>query len=382
MTRKYIHIYNFGSSSLKTTLFTDQCLRICDYTYPHTVSMHAVCQDISRHIHLSDIIGIGHRILHGAERSTSAYISQELLQELMQSTDLAPLHTPDILRLIHATKDHFLSVPQIGVFDTAFHTTIPPHAAQYALPHALASKYHIKRYGFHGISHAYLSKRYHAHIHKKQTKLITLHLGNWCSAAAILNGRSIDTSMGFSPTEGLIMGTRSGDIDATILSFLCNKLHQSPQEVHRLLNTASGLQGISTKTHDMQELICHYHEDPLCQLAIDMFCYRIVKYIGAYTAILHGIDALIFSGGIGENAPFIRAEICRQLSFLGIKLSKHNLDVDHLSRGDICHISSASSPVDVYVIATDENIYIAQETLAILRRRSCSSITRLKNASL
>lgn len=318
--------------------------------------------------HLFSTIGIGHRFIHGGDRYTnSVTINSSSLKELEKLKALAPLHNPDCLKLIKASQKYFHSKTlQIAVFDTAFHSTLPPYASQYAIPHSLASKYHIKRYGFHGISHAFLTDKYFEYTKKRKrpSKLITLHLGNGCSATAIQNGMSIDTSMGFSPAEGLIMGTRAGDMDFTLIEFLCQKQHQSVGQITHMLNFESGLEGISGKTSNIREILENYEKDPNCRLAIDMFCYRIIKYIGAFAAILNGADAIIFSGGIGENSPLIRQMICSNLKWLGLKIAaQKNNSVVNPNPGSIQKISTPSSSIELYVISTDENLFIAQEVL-------------------
>lgn len=318
--------------------------------------------------HLFSIIGVGHRFIHGGDKYTSSMIiTPSSLKELEKLKDLAPLHNPDCLTLIKASQKYFLSkARQIAIFDTAFHSTLPSYASQYAIPRSLASKYHIRRYGFHGISHAYLADKYFECTKKKKrsSKLITLHLGNGCSATAILDGLSIDTSMGFSPAEGLIMGTRAGDLDFTLIEFLCKKQHKSVSQITHMLNFESGLEGISEKTADVKELLQNYEKNPHCRLAIDMFCYRLIKYIGAFAAILNGVDAIIFSGGIGENAPLVRQMICLKLKWLGLKIAaRKNNSVFDLNPGSIQKISAPSSSIELYVISTDENLFIAQEVL-------------------
>ncbi len=399
MQKQLIQVLNIGSSSLKLSLFCINNRKLkrildaqCRNIHASKPQIEIVTQENKTHIkhigggtidkiflflmnevekwidpHLFSTIGIGHRFIHGGNKYTSSIvITPSSLRELEKLKDLAPLHNPDCLELIKASQKHSSKALQLAVFDTGFHSTLPSYASQYAIPHFLADKYHIKRYGFHGISHAYLTDKYFEYTKKKKrlSKLITLHLGNGCSATAILNGLSIDTSMGFSPAEGLVMGTRAGDIDFTLIEFLCKKQHQSVSQVTHMLNFESGLEGISGKTADVKELLQNYEKDPHCRLAIDMFCYRIIKYIGSFAAILNGVDAIIFSGGIGENSPLIRQMICSKLKWLGLKLlAKKNSSIFDLNPGSIQKISTHSSSVELYVISTDENLFIAQEVL-------------------
>ncbi len=400
MKKQLIQVINIGSSSLKVSFF---CLnkgtleRIldaqCKDIHASNPQIEIVTQkkkpcikhlkggqvdkiflllmkEIEKFIdfHLFSTIGIGHRFIHGGDRyTTSIIINSSSLKKLERLRALAPLHNPDCLTLIKVSQKYFGSKAlQIAVFDTAFHSTLPSYASQYAIPHSLASKHHIRRYGFHGISHAYLTDKYFEYTKKKKrpSKLITLHLGNGCSATAIQNGLSIDTSMGFSPAEGLVMGTRAGDMDFTLIEFLCKKQHQSVSQITHMLNFESGLEGISGKTSNVKELLQNYEKDPNCRLAIDMFCYRIIKYIGAFTAILNGVDAIIFSGGVGENSPLIRQMICSKLKWLGLKISvKKNNSIVNSSLGSIQKISPPSSSLELYIISTDENLFIAREVL-------------------
>lgn len=399
MKKQLIQVLNIGSSSLKLSLFCINNRKLkrildaqCKNIHASKPQIELVTHENKTHIkhigggtidkiflflmnevekwidpHLFSTIGIGHRFIHGGNKYTSSIvITPSSLRELEKLKDLAPLHNPDCLELIKASQKHSSKALQLAVFDTGFHSTLPSYASQYAIPHFLADKYHIKRYGFHGISHAYLTDKYFEYTKKKKrlSKLITLHLGNGCSATAILNGLSIDTSMGFSPAEGLVMGTRAGDMDFTLIEFLCKKQHQSVSQVTHMLNFESGLEGISGKTADVKELLQNYEKDLHCRLAIDMFCYRIIKYIGAFAAILNGVDAIIFSGGIGENSPRIRQMICSKLKWLGLKLlAKKNSSIFDLNPGSIQKISTHSSLVELYVISTDENLFIAQEVL-------------------
>lgn len=307
------------------------------------------------------LVAIGHRFIHGGWKyAKSVQIDAKILRELESLKELAPLHNPECLAIIQASKKQFDEVPQIAVFDTAFHRTLPLPASTYGLPRRIAQKYHIQRYGFHGINHAYLASRV------KKKKLITLHLGNGCSAAAILNGKSVETSMGFSPAEGLVMGTRAGDIDFTILEYLTKAEKKSLKEITHMLNFESGLLGVSGKSSDVKKLL--EQKDPACRLAIEVFCHRVVKTVGAYVAVLNGVDAIAFSGGIGENAAMVREKICSRFGYLGLELaSARNRAAIHLKPGEKRPIHSASSPIEVFAIGADEDSFIAREALSLAR---------------
>jgi acetate kinase len=313
-----------------------------------------------------DIHAVGHRVVHGGERFTeSAIITDEVLKGIEDCIDLAPLHNPTNIRGILAVRQLLgRNMPQVAVFDTAFHHSIPEHAYLYAIPYHFYLRYRIRRYGFHGISHKYMAYRYRQmrNLTREQTNIISLHLGNGCSAAAIRAGRSIDTSMGMTPLEGLVMGTRSGDLDPAILSFVAAKEGLSPHEVETTLNKQSGLLGISGLTPDVRVLQTEIrnHDDRRAKLAIQIFCYRARKYIGAYLAAMGGADAVIFTGGIGENSPEVRAGICEGLEWAGLKLDSRK---NETTKGKPDIISNADSSVAAYVIPTDEELLIARDTV-------------------
>lgn len=316
---------------------------------------------------IADIEAIGHRVVHGAERFTqSVTITDEVIRGLEESIDLAPLHNPANIKGITAARVLFgEGLPQVAVFDTAFHQTLPDHAFLYALPYQLYRRYRVRRYGFHGTSHRYVAYRYRQlrNIPREQTNIITLHLGNGCSAAAIRNGNSIDTSMGLTPLEGLVMGTRCGDVDPAIIDFIATKEGLSSGEVETLLNKQSGLLGISGLTSDMRELLAEAQEenDRRARLAIEIFCYRARKYIGAYLAAMNGADAVVFTGGIGENSWEVRARICDGLQWLGLELDE-DLNRTHAD-GREGLISTNNSRLAAYVIPTDEELLIARDTV-------------------
>ena len=325
---------------------------------------------------LADIHAIGHRVVHGGELFTeSTVIKDEVLKGIEECIDLAPLHNPNNIKGILAARQVFgPRVPQVAVFDTAFHQSMPEHAYLYAVPYQFYRRHHIRRFGFHGTSHRFVAERYRAlrELTKEQTNVITLHLGNGCSAAAIRGGRSVDTSMGMTPLEGLVMGTRSGDIDPAIVNMIATKEGLSPQEVETLLNTQSGLLGISGLTNDMRELLreVNDHEDRRARLAIEIFCYRARKYVGAFLACLGGAEAIVFTGGIGENAPEIRASICEGLEWAGLRLD-HNKNSQ--KAGFEGQISTNDSRLHAFVIPTDEELLIARDTVRCVQVESHSS---------
>lgn len=320
---------------------------------------------------VADINAVGHRVVHGGEAFThSVLIDDEVLRGIDRCIDLAPLHNPMNMKGIVAAREVLgPGLPQVAVFDTAFHQTLPEHAFLYALPYQLYRRHRIRRYGFHGTSHRYVAYRYRQirNLGREATNVITLHLGNGCSVAAIRNGNSLDTSMGLTPLEGLVMGTRSGDIDPAIVDFIGAKEGLSSHEVDTLLNKQSGLLGISGLTNDMRELLdeAHENDDRRARLAIDIFCYRARKYIGAYLAAIGGADAVIFTGGIGENSVDVREKICEGLEWLGLDLDK-GLNAEHQG-GKEGLISKAESRLAAYVIPTDEELLIARDTVRCVR---------------
>ena len=326
---------------------------------------------------IGDIQAIGHRVVHGGERfKQSVLITDEVIKAVEDCIDLAPLHNPANLTGISATRKLFgAGLPQVAVFDTAFHQTLPDHAFLYALPYQLYRRYRLRRYGFHGISHRYVAYRYRVmrNIAREATNIVTLHLGNGCSATAIRAGNSIDTSMGLTPLEGLVMGTRSGDLDPAIIEFIAAKEGLSTREIETLMNKHSGLLGISGLTSDMRELLAEAREenDRRSELAIEIFCYRARKYIGAYLAAMNGADAVVFTGGIGENSPEVRARICGGLQWIGVELDEE-LNRSHTD-GREGLISKEGSRPSVYVIPTDEELLIARDTVrCVLKEREHS----------
>src|SRR6201981_649613 len=303
----------------------------------------------------ADIHAIGHRVVHGGEQfKESARIDDKVLKGIEDCIDLAPLHNPNNIKGILAAREIFgQKPPQVAVFDTSFHHPLPEQAYLYALPYHLYRRHRIRRYGFHGTSHRYVAFRYRAlrNLTREQTNIITLHLGNGCSAAAIQAGASIDTSMGMTPLEGLVMGTRSGDLDPAIVNVIARKEGMSSPEVDTLLNTQSGLLGISGLTNDMRELQAELkeHDDRRVRLAIEIFAYRARKYIGAFLAAMGGADAIVFTGGIGENSPDVRARICAGMEWVGLRL---NADQNNQTVGREGKICTDNSQLLAYAIPT------------------------------
>ncbi len=309
---------------------------------------------------LDEIEAVGHRVVHGGETfKDSVLIDEDVEAVIQRAFDIAPLHNPPNLEGIRAAKKHLPNVPHVAVFDTAFHHSIPQEAFLYGIPNRLYRRYKIRKYGFHGTSHYYVSRQLYkiSDIPKNGSKIITCHLGNGCSITAIKDGNSIDTSMGFSPLEGLVMGTRSGDIDPSILFYLIEKEELSLANVHALLNKHSGLLGLSGYAADMRDLIEESESgDRRSTEAIDVFCYRAKKYIGSYIAALNGVDAIVFTGGIGENSSFIRSKILENMQYAGIRIDEHKNE--RLSGTDTA-ISADDSQAQVHVIPTNEELVIA-----------------------
>lgn len=318
---------------------------------------------------LDEIDAVGHRVVHGGEEfSESVLITDEVIQTLEKFIELAPLHNPPNLKGIYAIKSILPSIPQVAVFDTAFHHTMPPHAFMYAIPHALYKKYGIRRYGFHGTSHRYVSKRACdiLGVDPKQVKVITCHLGNGASACAVKYGESIDTSMGFTPVEGLVMGTRSGDIDMGAVTYIMDKEKIGTNSASVLFNKHSGLLGITGISSDSREINEAADKgDERCLLAIKMFDYRVKKYIGSYAAAMGGVDILVFTGGIGENSDTTRAGICEDMEFLGIEIDPN---INKGLRGKEKIISKEGAKVKVMVVPTDEEMMIAIDTQTIVAK--------------
>ncbi len=317
---------------------------------------------------LSEINAVGHRVVHGAEKfKTSVFIDDSVIDELEKCSDLAPLHNPPNLKGIYAMQMLIPKVPQVAVFDTAFHQTMPKHAFMYAIPYALYKKYGLRRYGFHGTSHEYISKRACEilGLNYNKTRIITIHLGNGASMAAIKGGKSVDTSMGLTPVEGLIMGTRTGDLDLGVLIFIMEKEEIGYQSANILINKHSGMLGITGVSSDMREIeqAAWEHGNERAQLGLDMYHYRIKKYIGAYAAAMGGVDLIVFAGGVGENGPETREEVCKNFEFMGLNL---DFEKNKKLRGKEAVISKSNSKVKVIVVPTNEELIIASNTQKVL----------------
>ena len=314
---------------------------------------------------LDEINAVGHRMVHGGERfSESVLLNKEVLDAFIACNDLAPLHNPANLKGVNAVSAILPNVPQVGVFDTAFHQTMPDYAYMYAIPYELYEKYGVRRYGFHGTSHRYVSQRVceFLGVDPKGKKIITCHIGNGGSISAIKDGKCIDTSMGLTPLEGLVMGTRSGDIDAGAVTFIMEKEGLNATGVSNLLNKKSGVLGVSSDMRELEAAVAA--GNPKAILAEKMYFYRIKKYIGAYAAALGGVDIILFTGGVGENQANCRSEVCEGLEFMGVKIDLEKNKV----RGEEAIISADDSKVTVAVIPTDEELMIASDTLAILNK--------------
>jgi len=316
---------------------------------------------------LDEINAVGHRVVHGGEKfNSSVLITDEVIQKIVECIDIAPLHNPPNLAGINAISELLPNVPQVAVFDTAFHQTMPDYAYMYGIPYSLYKKYGIRRYGFHGTSHRYVSRRAceFLGLDYENTKLISAHIGNGASVTAIENGKSVDTSMGFTPIEGLMMGTRSGDVDLGVVTFLMEKEMLGSSTVSTLFNKHSGVLGVSGLSSDMRDIENAMAEgNERAILAMKMYDYRIKKYIGSYIAALNGVDVLIFTGGVGENQVSTRQIICDGLSFMGVKIDK---ELNAVSRGKEVLLSTPDSTVKVVVIPTDEEFMIASDTLHIV----------------
>lgn len=318
---------------------------------------------------LGEIGAVGHRIVHGGERfASSTVITEEVLKAIEECNDLAPLHNPANLIGIRACQQLMKNTPMVAVFDTAFHQTMPEEAYLYGLPYRYYEDYKIRRYGFHGTSHSYVSKKAAELLGQDYAslKLIVCHLGNGASVSAVKNGKCVDTSMGLTPLEGLIMGTRSGDLDPAIVEFICNKENKDVHEVLNILNKESGIYGLSEDySSDFRDLEEGYVEDKEnCIRAVDAFCYRVAKYVGAYVAAMNGVDAICFTAGVGENSGFVRSLICKYFGYLGVALNEE----ENEKRGEALIVSTKDSRTKVLVIPTNEELAIARETAALVQK--------------
>ena len=315
---------------------------------------------------LEEIGAVGHRLVHGGEKfASSAVITDEMLKAVEECNDLAPLHNPANLIGVDACKKLMPNTPMVGVFDTAFHQTMPEKAYMYGLPSEYYDKYKVRRYGFHGTSHSFVSKRTAEILGASYDNLKTIvcHLGNGASICAVENGKSVDTSMGLTPLEGLVMGTRSGDIDPAILEFLAKKEDMDITALMNMLNKKSGVQGMSGLTSDFRDLWAGADAgNKRAQTALDVFCYRVAKYVGSYVAAMNGVDAIVFTAGIGENDGGVRERVCKYLGYLGIEIDTEA----NKARGQEVMISTPDSKVKVLVVPTNEELAIARETVALV----------------
>ena len=384
-------VINAGSSSLKYQLMNPEtgdvsakglCERIyIDGRLTHKVGDKKVVKDIPMPSHseaieavlgilvdpvdgviksVDEIDAVGHRVLHGGMKfSDSCIIDDKCIKAIEDCIPLGPLHNPANLMGIRACQAVMPNTPQVAVFDTAFHMTMPPKAYRYAIPTEYFKNDDIRRYGFHGTSHKYVARRTAELVGRKEFKMVNCHLGNGSSLSAIKDGKCMDTSMGLSPLAGVPMGTRSGDIDACVVQFICNKYNMSVDDCLTMLNKKSGmlaLSGVSSDFRDLSEGVDNGNEN--CQLALDKFCYEVAKYVGAYAAALNGIDVLTFTAGVGENDHVVRASVCEYLGFMGVKLDPEKNKV----RGKEMLISTPDSKVQVWVVPTNEELMIAQDT--------------------
>ena len=396
-----ILVINCGSSSLKFQLIdseTEKCIAkgLCErigiegsrITYTpdggekeqtvtpmpdHTEAIRLVLEALTNEKtgvvkSLDEIGAVGHRIVHGGEKfAASTIITDDVMKAIEECNDLAPLHNPANLIGINACKKLMPATPMVAVFDTAFHQTMPEEAYMYGLPYEYYEKYKIRRYGFHGTSHSYVSRKAAEVLGKKyeDLKIIVCHLGNGASVSAVKNGKCVDTSMGLTPLEGLIMGTRSGDIDPAIMEFIAHKEGKNIDEIMTVLNKKSGVYGLSNNlSSDFRDLEAGYNNgDAHCIRTMNTYCYRVAKYIGSYVAAMNGVDVICFTAGIGENAPLVRSLVCEHLGFLGVSIDE---DANH-KRGEEIAISTPDSKTTVMVIPTNEELAIARETVSLVK---------------
>ncbi len=396
-----ILVINCGSSSLKFQLIdseTEKCIAkgLCErigiegsrITYTpdggekeqtvtpmpdHTEAIRLVLEALTNEKtgvvkSLDEIGAVGHRIVHGGEKfAASTIITDDVMKAIEECNDLAPLHNPANLIGINACKKLMPTTPMVAVFDTAFHQTMPEEAYMYGLPYEYYEKYKIRRYGFHGTSHSYVSRKAAEVLGKKyeDLKIIVCHLGNGASVSAVKNGKCVDTSMGLTPLEGLIMGTRSGDIDPAIMEFIAHKEGKNIDEIMTVLNKKSGVYGLSNNlSSDFRDLEDGYNRgDEHCIRTMNTYCYRVAKYIGSYVAAMNGVDVICFTAGIGENAPLVRSLVCEHLGFLGVSIDE---DANH-KRGEEIAISTPDSKTTVMVIPTNEELAIARETVSLVK---------------
>lgn len=355
-------------SFLKITLPNGEKVVLEKNMPEHTVGIEFILQTLISAEYgciksLNEIDAVGHRVVHGGEKfNQSVLITPEIIKQVQSCTELAPLHNPANLKGVDAIAKILPRVPQVAVFDTSFHQTMPDYAYMYAVPYEYYEKYGVRRYGFHGTSHRYVSKRAcdFLGLDYENTKIITAHIGNGGSITAVAGGKSVDTSMGLTPLEGLMMGTRAGNIDTGAVLYVANKEHLSNDQVSDMLNKKSGLLGISGVSSDMRDIDAAIAQgNKRAALALQMYEYNILKYIGAYAAVLNGFDVLVFTGGVGENQVALRERLCKSLAYLGVEC---NCELNASSRGEEVEISTKNSKVRVVVIPTDEELMIASDT--------------------
>ena len=374
MAKGLVERIGMSSAVLTHTPYGKEKVRIVGEILDHTIAIEYVIAVLMSPTHgvlkdKNEIDAVGHRVVHGGETfSGSVLITDRVVKALVDNIELAPLHNPPNIKGIEAAKAHLPNTPQCGVFDTSFHSTMPEHAYLYGIPYELYKRYKIRKYGFHGTSHRFVSQKAALMLGKpvEELKIITAHLGNGSSMAAINGGKSVDTTMGFTPLEGLIMGKRCGDMDPSVILYIMSKEGLNMAEANTLMNKHSGLIGLSGDSSDMREIESGVMEgDKRAKRAFDAFTYRIKKYVGSYIAALGGCDALVFTGGIGENSPMVRNAVCSNMEFLGIKIDEErNLNV----KGE-CAVSSDDSKVKVLRIPTNEELVIALDTEQIVKEQ-------------
>ena len=372
MAKGLIERIGMDGSVLKHTPGSEEAVEINTEIPDHKVAIQLVIDALTNENHgvikkMSEINAVGHRVVHGGERFTdSMLINSDVIAGIEACCEIAPLHNPPNLHGIHACMELMPEVPQVAVFDTAFHQTMPKTAFLYGLPYEMYVKYGLRRYGFHGTSHRYVAQKAAEMMgeHMSDLRIITCHLGNGASLTAIKYGRSVDTSMGYTPLEGLIMGTRSGEIDPAIIPFLMEKENMDAQQIDNFLNRRSGILGISGLSSDFRDLEqAANNGDERSQLAIDIFAYKVRKYIGGYVAAMGGVDAIVFTAGLGENSPFMREKICNGLEFLGTRIDPELNKI----RGKAREISVKRARTKIFVVPTNEELVIARDTKRICK---------------
>ena len=373
MAKGLIERIGMDGSVLKHTPANANTIDISTEIPDHKVAIQLVIEALLDENHgvikkMSEINAVGHRVVHGGERFTdSMLITTDVIKGIEACCEIAPLHNPPNLHGILACMELLPEVPQVAVFDTAFHQTMPKTAFLYGLPYEMYVKYGLRRYGFHGTSHRYVAQKAAEMMgeHMSDLRIITCHLGNGASLTAIKYGRSVDTSMGYTPLEGLIMGTRSGEIDPAIIPFLMEKENMDAQQIDNFLNRRSGILGISGLSSDFRDLEAAANNgDERSQLAIDVFAYKVKKYIGGYVAAMGGVDAIVFTAGLGENSPFMREKICNGLEYLGTRIDPELNKI----RGKAREVSIKRARTKIFVIPTNEELVIARDTKRICRR--------------